>query len=236
VLDLEALARAELRDDPYDWARVHDAISPEDAARLVETFPTDRFWTIAGDDGEKSYTYDARPLVTLGSGRPAPVGRLAPEWEQVADDLLSLDYRKALGTLIGQSLDGALMEASVWRWGRAAQLGPHLDLPAKVVTQVFYFNDPRWEPAWGGCLRILRSRDREDTLYEIPPVLGSASVLVRSDRSWHSVTPVRSEAPEGRRSLIITWFHPGSTSPVWAVDEAGGVSCPVGRPASPLPA
>jgi SM-20-related protein len=229
VLDLHALTSTSLETEPFQWSRVAAAIPHHDAEELVTTFPDDGFWEITGNDGEKSFTYAARPLVTLGARRPAPVGKLASAWESVAAVLVSDAYRGALSEHLGRSLDGASMEASIWRWDADAHLGPHLDLPSKIVTQVFYFNDLGWDPSWGGCLRILRSRDADDAHAEIPPALGSASVLVRSECSWHSVTPVAATAPQARRSLIITWFHPGSTSPVWAVDEHGDVSCPVGR-------
>lgn len=124
------------------------------------------------------------------------------------------------------------MEASVWRWGPGAQLGPHLDLPSKMVTQVFYFT-VGWDAAWGGCLRVLRSHDPGSTVEELVPRLGSSSVIVRSDRSWHSVSPVTTATAIPRLSLIVTWFVPGSTSPVWEVGADGELGCPGGVPEDP---
>jgi hypothetical protein len=229
VIDFDALASARLSDDPYKWALVDRAVEPGDALTLLERFPDSGYWQITGDDGEKRYTYAARPLVTLGASHAALVGPLDPAWQQVAADLVSPEYRRSLGHLIGRSLDDCLMEASVWRWDAAAHLGAHLDMDTKVVTHVFYFSH-RWETDWGGCLRILNSQDTDDVVAEIPPRLGTASVLVRSDRSWHAVSPVDTTAAEPRRSLIVTWFAPGAVSPVWQVDESGAVHCPVGEP------
>jgi Rps23 Pro-64 3,4-dihydroxylase Tpa1-like proline 4-hydroxylase len=97
-------------------------------------------------------------------------------------------------------------------------------LASKIVTQVFYFN-VGWDPDWGGCLRILGSREPEDLIAELPPRLGSSSILVRSDSSWHSVTPVSGSAPAARLSLIVTWFVPGAESPVWTVGADGRIGC-----------
>jgi hypothetical protein len=109
----------------------------------------------------------------------------------------------------------------VWRWPNSAHLGPHLDMRQKIATHIFYLN-AGWNTWWGGCLRILNSKDEEDVVAEIPPRIGNASILVRSDRSWHTVTPVTA-APVPRRSLIVTWFHPGSESNTWYEDEDGNV-------------
>lgn len=221
MIDFEALATTQLRRDPYAWGLVEAAFDPVRAPALIDTFPTRDFWLIAGHDGEKSYTYDARPLVICGADRAPNLSPLSEPWQEVVDGLLSRRYRETLGQVIGQPLDDAVMEANIWRWPNSAHLGPHLDMQAKIVTQVFYLN-AGWNAWWGGCLRILNSKDESDLAAEIPPLLGNASILVRSDRSWHTVSPV-SAAPVPRRSLIVTWFHPGSRSPTWYEDADGTV-------------
>jgi hypothetical protein len=224
VMDHSALFAAELRDDPYQWAYVRHAIPLDDAACLLSTFPGDGFWRLEGEDEEKSWTYLARPLVTLGATEPALAGALHPAWQLFAQQLCAKEYRQALGSFLGIDLRTAAMEASVWRWDHGAFLGPHLDLSTKVVTQVFYFT-VGWSPDQGGCLRILRSQDAGDVYEELAPRLGAATVLVRSDRSWHAVTPVAGRAGrDPRRSLIVTWFHPGADSPVWHVQD-GRITC-----------
>ena len=221
MIDFEALASTGLNETPYEWSLVERALDSDRAPALIDTFPAEDFWKIAGHDGEKSYTYSARPLVILGAHRGANLAPLSDPWEEIVDDLLSPRYREALGEAIRQPLDGALMEAAIWRWGHDAHLGPHLDMREKLVTHIFYLN-AGWNPWWGGCLRILRSQDDEDVASEIQPLLGSSSIVVRSDKSWHAVSPVAG-APVPRRSLIVTWFHPDSTSPTWYEDAHGAV-------------
>jgi SM-20-related protein len=221
MIDFDALAATSLQQAPYDWALVDGAFDPERAPALIDTFPTRDFWLIAGHDGEKSYTYDARPLVICGADRAVKLSPLSEPWQEVVDDLLSRRYREALSTAIRRPLDDAVMEANVWRWPSQAHLGPHLDMERKIVTQVFYLN-AGWNPWWGGCLGILNSKDEADLASEILPLLGNASILVRSDRSWHTVSPVNA-APVPRRSLIVTWFHAGSESPTWYEDADGAV-------------
>jgi SM-20-related protein len=221
MIGFDAIASAELRRAPYEWALVDGAMAPEHAATLIDTFPRHDFWRLSHDDGEKSYTYSARPLVILGADRPANLSRLPDPWQELVADLLSPRYREALSQVLGQPLDGSPMEAAVWRWDHDAELGPHLDMREKIVTQVFYLNSG-WNPWWGGSLRILNSADPSDLAAEIPPLLGTSSIVVRSDRSWHCVSPVTSP-PVPRRSVIVTWFRPGSSSPSWYEDEDGDV-------------
>jgi SM-20-related protein len=221
MIDFDALASTPLQRAPYEWALTESALDGDRAAELIDLFPTHDFWQIAGHDGEKSYAYDARPLVICGSDRAPNLSPLPAVWQEVVEDLLSPRYREALGAAIGRSLDGALMEANVWRWPHAAHLGPHLDMKQKIVTHIFYLN-AGWNLWWGGCLRILNSQDEDDLVTEIPPRLGNASIVVRSDRSWHAVSPVGATAVP-RRSLIVTWFHPGNESPTWYEDSDGTV-------------
>jgi SM-20-related protein len=221
MIDFGAIAATPIEREPFQWALVDRALDPARAAGLIDTFPLDDFWRLSHDDGEKSYTYAARPLVILGHDRPANLSPLPDPWQELMGDLLSPEYRAALSGYLGEAMDDAPMEAAVWRWDRSAELGPHLDMADKIVTQVFYLN-AGWNPWWGGCLRILRSQDENDLAAELPPILGTSSILVRSERSWHSVSPVASP-PVPRRSVIVTWFRPGCTSPSWYEDENGAV-------------
>jgi SM-20-related protein len=221
MIDFDALAATPLQHVPYEWALTEQALNGERASALIDTFPTRDFWQIAGHDGEKSYTYDARPLVICGADRAPRLSPLSDPWQETVEDLLSPRYREALATALGTSLDDAVMEANVWRWPNSAHLGPHLDMREKLATHIFYLN-AGWNTWWGGCLRILNTKDEEDVAAEIPPRLGNASLLVRSERSWHTVTPVV-RAPVPRRSLIVTWFHPGAKSPTWYEDDDGAV-------------
>src|SRR5438034_1307249 len=134
MLNLDAIKSAHLEADPFDWALVERAIEPADAELLLDAFPREDFWLIEDNDGEKSYSYAARPLVTLGADGLAPLSPLGSAWQRLGEALLAPSYRCALEELIGRSLQNALMEASVWRWDANAQLGPHRDMAEKVVT------------------------------------------------------------------------------------------------------
>lgn len=224
LVDLDALASARLETAPFEWAFIQRALRPAAAAQLRATFPEHGFWHLRRNDGEKDMDYRIRALVPLGTERVVDAGGLAPVWRRFAAELLSPAYRAASERALGRSLAGAPLEISAWRWGPGAELGAHADIPRKIASQVFYFNDG-WDPAWGGTLRILGSKDVADTVAELPPTLGSASIIVRSDSSWHAVPRVRGDAAEPRLSVIATWQQPGSESPFWTVERDGSVRC-----------
>jgi Rps23 Pro-64 3,4-dihydroxylase Tpa1-like proline 4-hydroxylase len=110
------------------------------------------------------------------------------------------------------------MEAHVYHYGPDAVLGPHRDLPEKIVTHVLYFNRV-WNPADGGCLAILNSSDAKDFAARVNPVVGNSAAFVRSENSWHEVTRVSKQVTQSRKSVTITFYRPGSVSSMWPPGE-----------------
>jgi hypothetical protein len=218
MINLTTLSPRALSTQPYRWAFVDGLFSPADSRALVETFPRDHFKTVEGYDGEKGYQYQARSLIAMGADVPTRAEFLNPAWQRLTEDLLSPAYREAMSHLTGVELADLPIEANVFHYGRSAWLGPHVDLPDKVVTHVFYFNEV-WDENDGGCLTILRAGDMTHLVKVIPPVVGNSVVVVRSDDSWHAVSRVREKCRTSRRSLTVTFYRPGSPSTLWPADD-----------------
>jgi len=218
MIDLTQLTPQALSSQPYRWAFVDRLFSPADSRALVETFPHDHFKTVAGYDGEKGFHYEARSLIAMGALVPTRPQFLRPAWQTLAADLLSPAYREAMSRLTGVALANLPLEANVFHYGRRAWLGPHVDLPDKVVTHVFYFNEV-WDENDGGCLTILRAGQMTEVVKVIPPLVGNSAVLVRSDDSWHAVSRVAEKCRSSRRSLTVTFYCPGSPSTLWPADD-----------------
>jgi hypothetical protein len=214
VLDLQQLRRATLRTDPYRWAEAGNLFAPADAEALAASYPFDHYKLVAGYGGEKDYEYEARPLIVMGGNSISYRDDLSDTWRRLADDFLSPAYRNALAELTGCDLSRALLEVNVFHYGPGASLGPHPDLPDKIVTHVLYFNRT-WNNRDGGCLTVLRSKSPSAIAAEISPVIGNSAVLVRSDQSWHAVSKVVNTTRESRRSLTATFYRPGSVSSMW---------------------
>lgn len=219
MIDLERIARHRLETDPYEWAVIDGLFSPGNAEALAATFPCDHFKLVAGYGGEKDYEYEARALIGMGAETISYPDELSAAWRGLARDFLSPAYRAAIASLSGCDLTDALLEVNVFHYGAGASLGPHADLPDKIVTHVLYFNRS-WKQVDGGCLTILGSADPKDMVTEVAPVVGTSALLVRSNRSWHAVSRVAGRCHLSRRSLTATFYHPGSISTMWPPGEA----------------
>lgn len=214
ILDIARLDCHRMETAPYRWALIDGLFSSGDGAALAASFPRDKYRRVAGNDGEKSYQYHARSLVHMGATAVSHPEGLGPAWRALTADLLSDAYRAAVSRTTGLDLSEALMEVNIISYGPGSWLGPHVDLKEKLATHILYFNE-MWDPRDGGCLNILRSRDPADLAAEIPPLIGNSSLLVRSDSSWHSVSPVTADSARARRSLNVIFHLPGSVSTMW---------------------
>lgn len=219
MIDLIRMERSTLSTEPYEWAYVGELFAPHEAAMLATSFPRDHFKTVVGYDGEKGYEYEARALIAMGANAPSHAEDLSPAWRRLAECLLLPDYRGAVSRLSGRDLSSLTMEVNVFHYGPGAWLGPHLDLREKIVTHVFYFNEG-WNKEDGGCLNILRSPDLSDVAACVEPVVGNSALLVRSEKSWHAVSPVVRGCHVSRRSMVITFYSPGSISTMWPPGDA----------------
>lgn len=218
MIDLDRIRKSKLEAEPYRWAAIDRLFRRADAVSIARTFPSDHYKLVSGYGGEKDYEYEARELIAMGSGKISYASDLSYEWRSLAEDFLSPEYRLALSELTGCDLSEAPLEVNVFHYGPGASLGAHSDLPDKVVTHVLYFNDS-WDPKNGGCLSILSAKDSAAVVAEIPPIVGSSAVLVRSDNSWHAVSPVVNDSRTSRRSLTATFYRPGSVSSMWPPGE-----------------
>ncbi len=219
MINLASIKQAVLHSQPFEWAHVTGLFSAHDADALASSYPRDSFKTVTGYDGEKGYEYEARSLVHMGAEIPSHGDGLSPAWRQLSDELVSAGYRSAMSELTGHDLTDAPIEVNIFHYTPGSWLGPHLDLDTKVATHVLYFNRT-WNLKDGGGLMILRSREMADVADEIPPLLGSSSVLVRSDKSWHAVSRVADDCERSRRSMTVTFYRAGSPSTMWPPGEA----------------
>ena len=207
-----------MQNQPYTWAQINNLFSPENATALATAFPRDNFKTVSGYGGEKDYEYEARALIDMERHTIQHPDELSDEWLELAHDLLSPAYREAMSTLTGCDLSAAPLEVNVFHYGPGASLGPHPDLPDKLVTHIIYFNQS-WNRQDGGCLSILKSADATSIFAEIEPLVGNSAVLLRSANSWHAVSRVVDHCLLSRRSLTATFYREESISSMWPPDD-----------------
>jgi Rps23 Pro-64 3,4-dihydroxylase Tpa1-like proline 4-hydroxylase len=154
----------------------------------------------------------------MGQNEVANAASLSAAWAELANDLLSAQYRAAMSTLTGMDLRTVPMEVNVYHYGPGSLLGPHRDLPEKMVVQVFYFNAD-WDAKDGGCLSILNSADSNDLCAAVTPFVGNSAAFIRSENSWHEVTQVSKDCRQSRRSMTVTFYCHGAVSSMWPAGE-----------------
>jgi SM-20-related protein len=214
MIDLQRIAQQRLESEPYRWAEIDGLFSARDGAALAGSYPCDHFKRLADYGGEKDFEYESRALVDMHAHTISRPEALSDAWRALADDLRSPAYRAAMSALIGVDLSEAPFEVNVFHYPPGGSMGAHPDLRDKIVTHVLYFNES-WNDADGGCLSILRSRDERDIAHTVSPIVGNSAVIVRSDTSWHAVSPVIKSCRLSRRAVTATFYRAGSVSTMW---------------------
>jgi lipopolysaccharide transport system ATP-binding protein len=222
IIRFDRIRRGRMQQDPFRWAAIDGLFQRSVADALASTYPRDHFKLVSGYGGEKDYAYEARSLIGMSASAISYPDRLSHVWRRFGEDLLSPEYRASLSELTGCDLSAAPMEVNVFHYGPGCSLGAHSDLKDKVLTHVLYFNTS-WNSADGGCLRILRSKDSTEPVAEILPIVGQSAVIVRSDNSWHAVSPVVSNSALSRRSITVTFYRRGSASSMWSAGDTGNL-------------
>ena len=167
MLDEAAIAAAALRNDPYDFAFIEQAIP------------------LAYKD---SVLGDAPQIPDRGSyGLPSL--KHGPQFGTVIKDLLSPRFRGLVENKFDTDLSRCppviLMMGNTT--GHYNEGYAHPDSRHKIVTVIVGFTRE-----WAferGRLRVLNSPDRNDYAFEFAPEFGSMLMFKVSDKSWHGFLP-----------------------------------------------
>ncbi|HKD85074.1 MAG TPA: 2OG-Fe(II) oxygenase [Terriglobales bacterium] len=183
MLNLSKLAAAEFHSEPFEYLLVDDVLEATCKPAIVQDFPRI----------EKTGSF---PLSRLAYG---------PAFKELTAELLGQDFAAAVGAKFSMDLSQYPTMLTVrGRCDGGSDGGIHTDSKDKLITVLLYLN-PDWENS-GGRLRLLRSKNLEDYVAEVPPTMGSLIIFKRSDRSWHGHKPF-----EGKRmSLQMNWVKSDS--------------------------
>ncbi|CAK0765329.1 NikM protein [Azospirillaceae bacterium] len=171
LLNEEAIRKAELRCDPYDFAFVEQAIDPIHKEAVLSDAP------VIPDRG--SYG-----LPDLQHG---------PHFEAVIKDLLSPRFRALVEKKFDMDLSKCppvivMMGNTTGHYNEGYA---HPDSKHKIVTVLLGFS--REWPYERGRLRILRSSDRDDYAFEFAPEFGRMLMFRVCDHSWHGFLPQKGQ-------------------------------------------
>ncbi len=182
MLNLAKLAAAEIHREPFEYLLVDDVLEDNCKRGIVEDFPQ--------IDKKGSF-----PLSRLEYGS---------SFKQLTDELLGPDFASAVAAKFGLHLSTYPTMITVRGWSDRADGQLHTDSKDKLITVLLYLN-PQWNMN-GGRLRLLRSKNVDDYVAEVPPTIGSMVIFKRCDHSWHGFPSF-----EGKRmSLQMNWVKSDS--------------------------
>jgi SM-20-related protein len=182
MLNLAKLAAAEVHREPFEYLLVDDVLDDDCKQGIVADFPR--------IDKKGSF-----PLSRLSYGS---------SFKQLTDELLGPEFASVVAEKFDLDLGAYPTMITVRGWSDASDGQLHTDSKDKLITVLLYLN-PEWNLS-GGRLRLLRSKNVDDYVAEVPPTIGSLVIFKRCDRSWHGFHPY-----EGRRlSLQMNWVKSDS--------------------------
>lgn len=226
MLNLNAIYNTVMQEVPYQYALIQNLLSKEDSLELAASFPREQFQLSAGEgygylwsqmfanhhDISAMPKFGDRWLERIADGTlTSDLSSLNSIWCQLIEELWQPAYREALTVMSGLQLQDCAMVIGFRRYNIGHLHRPHTDEASKALTHMLYFNE-YWPQDWGGCLRILKDAQPESVFQDIPPLSDTSVALVRSQNSWHMVTPVASSAQKSRLALRVTFFHQANQS------------------------
>jgi hypothetical protein len=171
MIDEAAVAAAELRRDPYDFAFVEQALP----ARL------------------KDEVLEDAPKIPYRGSYGLPDLVRGPRFDAVIRDLLSDRFRHLVEEKF--SIDLSQRPPCIVMMGNTSghynEGYAHPDSPHKIITVLLGFS--REWPYERGRLRVLRSEDREDCAFEFAPEFGRMLMFRVCDHSWHGFLPQKGQ-------------------------------------------
>lgn len=222
MLNFQSIHTTAMQKAPYNWALIKNLLSTEASLELAVSFPYEEFRLSEGEGYGYSWgkmlatsedislmlkSSDNRWRQRMAQGRLTyDLGHLSNVWQQLIEGLWTDSYRAAIAEMSGLELNNCVMDIGFRRYKLGQLHHPHTDEPNKVLTHLLFFNQ-QWSEDWGGCLRILKDSQPESAFQDILPLSDSSVVIVRSNNSWHMVTPLTCPVSECRLALRVAFFR-----------------------------
>ena len=181
MLDLARIRAAEVSDKPYPFYTVERAIRLNSAEKVAADFPK----------------IDRAGVVNPDETTPGPA------FAALLDELQGDEFRSVIAEKFDVPLDGLDIKINLRGHARKTDGNIHTDTPTKAVTVLLYFNEEQHPSAAETGLRILNSsRDLDDYVAEVPPLLGNMLAFKVTPDCWHGHKPFEGE----RRSLQLNYL------------------------------
>ncbi|MFC9586768.1 2OG-Fe(II) oxygenase [Streptomyces yangpuensis] len=184
-----------LRREPYPHALLDALLDDDTATRILDWLERQGSWTLERTGLYEQYrcTNILDLLFTPSAGLGTTLLRVADRMEEV----------------FGRPVERRRIEAAAHKLVAGQYIQTHTDVPHDLTEthRAVVSLAPAAAPVTGGELLLQHSRSAVDDAVRVPAVHNSAVLMELSDRSFHSVLPVRSGI---RYSLVLSY---------WAADE-----------------
>lgn len=163
MLNFDALAAGESRDQPYRYMLATGTLTDEQAEAIRADYPK------------------------INKTGFLPLSRLDVHgaFAALVEDLKSDRLAEILSDKLGLDLVGKPRMITVRRLSKHGDGRVHNDSPSKICTMLVYLNAD-WDAGEGGAIRALNSSENmDDYAEEITPVAGNVFAFARSETSWH---------------------------------------------------
>lgn len=185
MLDLELFRKTPLTTEPYEHMVLPGFVRGEFLSSINDDFPT------------------------IEKGGSFPIGSLefGDVFRQLAADLRGPDVAAAFAEKFEMDLRESPTTLTVRGRCRSKDGKIHTDSRSKLVTVLVYLNNDWPTDAGGestqrgGQLRLLRSKNIDDVISEVPPIAGTLVCFRNRENAWHGHTTY--EGP--RRALQLNW-------------------------------
>ena len=179
MIDLDAIARAEVNSEPFRFFAAPNVLGADDLAAVRKDFP----------DIRKPGIF---PISELSYG---------PAFARLVEEIQSPELEDVMAAKYDVELSALPIMITVRGQAQKKDGRIHTDLETKFVTCLLYLNDV-WDEG-GGRLRMLRGPDDlNDYLAEIPPNGGTLASFKRTEISWHGHERYVGE----RRYVMFNWM------------------------------
>ncbi|HEY7979334.1 MAG TPA: 2OG-Fe(II) oxygenase [Rhizomicrobium sp.] len=180
ILNTDAIRRADVRRDPYDFFMGTGALNTAALPALKRDFP----------NINKTGFHPLEQMDVHGAFKELIAEIEGPEFTAAVSDTLGVDLRP-------YPLLITIRKISAAHEGRI-----HCDSESKIATALIYMNDT-WDSPEGRFRVLKNDHDFSDYVAEASPETGAFVAFKRADHSWHGHTPFVGE----RRVVQIAWVR-----------------------------
>ena len=165
LIDINAVRKAQLHTDPFDFMVAPGFLSPEALRQVNADYPA----------------------IDTAANHALDNLQYGPAFGTLMAEMRDSSFAAVLGERFDMDLVALPTTVTVRKFCERTDGNIHTDHKSKVITVLVYFNE-QWDHT-EGQLRMLRGKDNiEDYVAQVPPLGGTLLAFKRTDHSWHGHT------------------------------------------------